>query len=287
MNPSNPPPGLQLRHRPTPEAIAEAAAVEWLGLLMRRADLSVPYGIALSGGRIAKAFYQAIARGAAGRPGLFENVHFFWADERCVPPSDPENNFSIAREHLFEPLAIPAANIHRLHGEITSASEKNWSESADTFEAEFEKLAQLDRDWRDHFSATNDYDYASAEAESELCRLMPLSAAGQPVLDLIILGMGEDGHVASLFPAESADWVDHPKVYRKVRAAKPPPERITLGYQPILAAREVWVLASGPGKAAALQGLLLDDQALPIARITARRPSTTIFQDIDKSLGNL
>ena len=231
---------LQLRPLPTAEEIARTAARDLVGLLKRRGDLSIPFGIALSGGRIAKAFYEAIV--AIAKPDDFASVHFFWADERCVPPSDPENNYSVARASLFQPLRIPEEQIHRIRGEV-------------------------------------DPKYAVEEAEAEICRLMPLTESGQPILDVVILGMGEDGHVASLFPQESSEMIKDPRVYRKVTATKPPPERITLGYQPILVAREVWVLGSGSGKAEALEGLKRGDQSLPLARVVAGRSSTIVFRE--------
>jgi 6-phosphogluconolactonase len=240
---------LQIRHLPTPEKLAEAAAVELLGLLVRRPNLTVPFGIALSGGRIAAPFYNSIVasaqRGQSNRV-RFDEVHFFWADERCVPPASPESNYAVARESLFEPLEIPASSIHRIRAEMEGS-------------------------------------YPVAEAEAELARLMPLNHIGQPVLDLVILGMGEDGHVASLFPEEGPEWITDGGIYRRVTATKPPPDRITVGYQPILAAREVWVLASGIGKLSALRALLAGDERLPVARVAAGRDKTLLFQDIEKS----
>jgi 6-phosphogluconolactonase len=242
---------LHLRRLATPEEIARNAAADLAGLLLRRASVAEPFGLALSGGRIARTFYEALAVIAAQRP-LLKNVHFFWADERCVPPFDPENNYRIAREHLFQPLALSEQSavseecIHRIRGEI-------------------------------------DPEYAVREAEAELCRLMPMTDAGQPILDLVILGMGEDGHVASLFPAEAPEMINDARVYRRVLATKPPPARVTLGYQPLLRAREAWVLTSGPGKAEALRRLLAGDQALPIARVVELRDRTTFYHDIDLS----
>ena len=237
---------LQLQHLPTPEELARAAALKLVGLLKRRSDLRQPFGIALSGGRIAQPFYDCIVKTVQQSPTSFDDVHFFWADERCVPGMSPESNYFIARHHLFKPLRVPEPNIHRI-------------------------------------LADRDIKFAVEEAEAELCRVMPLNAVAQPILDVVILGMGEDGHVASLFPEESAALVSDERVYRSVVATKPPPNRVTLGYQPILAAREVWVLASGIGKLTALRGLLAGDERLPIARVVAGRPQTLVFQDIQET----
>lgn len=237
---------LLIQHLPTPEEVARIAGAKLVGLLKRRADLRRPFGIALSGGRIAQPFYETIVNLVRESPTSFDDVHFFWADERCVPGTSPESNYYIARQYLFEPLRIPQPNIHRI-------------------------------------LADRDVSYAVQEAEAELCRVMPLSTSAQPILDVVILGMGEDGHVASLFPEEGAETVNDDRVYRHVVATKPPPDRITIGYQPILAAREVWVLASGIGKTSAFHGLLAGDERLPIARVAANRKQTVVFQDIEKT----
>ena len=237
---------LQLQYLPTPEDVAKAAATRLVGLLKRRSDLRQPFGIALSGGRIAQPFYECIVKLVMGSPTSFDDVHFFWADERCVPGMSSESNYFLAHKSLFEPLRIPAGNIHRI-------------------------------------LADRDLEYAVKEAEAELCRVMPLNPAGQPVLDVVILGMGEDGHVASLFPEEPAELVNDDRVYRHVVGTKPPPNRITLGYQPILAGKDVWVLASGIGKLSAFHGLLALDERLPVARVVANRKQTVVFQDIEKT----
>ena len=203
---------------PTPNELARAAAGDWLAECQDAGRAGRPFRVALSGGRIARLFFQAAAELARGRQPIdWNQVHFFWADERCVPPQDPESNFALADTGLFRPLQIPAANIHRIRGEAPPAQ-------------------------------------AAREAAEELRRVAPPDQSGHPVLDLILLGMGEDGHVASLFPGpENADLPDSDtELYRAVTAPKPPPHRITLTYPVIYAARQVWVLASGPGKERAL-----------------------------------
>ncbi len=102
-----------------------------------------------------------------------------------------------------------------------------------------------------------------------------------PVLDLVLLGMGEDGHVASLFPGDEVALADHAAVFRPVKnAPKPPPCRVTLGIGPLLAAREVWVLAAGAGKAAALRDALSPQGSTPLARVIRQRAMTRIFSAV-------
>ncbi len=228
---------------PDDRALAQAVGQAWLEEIAAQSGRGEHYCVALSGGRIAKAFFSAVAGATNASEGLLRSVHFFWGDERLVPPDDAESNFRVAQELLLKPLRIEEAQIHRLRGEASIES-------------------------------------AVAEAEVELCRLAPLNEDSQPVLDLILLGMGEDGHVASLFPGESETLMASKSVYRAVMASKPPPCRITLGYPTIAAARRVWVLVSGAGKEAALRESLRPEGQTPLARVLRSRPTTKIFTDI-------
>jgi 6-phosphogluconolactonase len=225
-----------------PDRLAQAVAADWLKSLRLTAGGSAPYCIALAGGRITIRFFAEVSSlgKAQGIPG---SVHFFWSDERCVPPDSPDSNFALAREHLFRPLKLPDRQIHRLRGEAPPQQ-------------------------------------AAAEGEAELRALAPSVPGSQPVLDLVFLGMGEDGHVASLFPGESGDTMSSQVVFRLVVGPKPPPNRITLGYPAIAAAREVWVLASGAGKEAALRESFSPNGRTPLARVLNLRHQTRIFTDI-------
>jgi 6-phosphogluconolactonase len=222
--------------------LARAAANAWLDELAAN-HAGPAHCVALSGGRIAKTLFASVVESANHQSGALENVHFFWADERCVATDNEESNFGVARELLFAPLSIPNEHLHRIRGEEST-------------------------------------DFAVDEAEAEICRIAPLAADGQPVLDLIFLGMGEDGHVASLFPGEAESAMTGRAVYRAVSAAKPPPHRITMGYAAIAAARQVWVLVSGPGKEAALRDSLSPSGQTPLARVIKSRPQTRIYTDI-------
>jgi 6-phosphogluconolactonase len=241
---SEPPgPTHELIQFPDAPALAQAVAARWLAEMPISATPATPYSVALAGGRIARDFYRALVAQAAGRRTGLGHAHFFWGDERCVPPTDPENSYAVARDLLFNPLHTNDDQIHRIRGE----------------DPEMEALAQ---------------------AEAELCRVAALDDDGQPVLDLVLLGMGEDGHVASLFPAEPAGWVTDRRVYRAVTATKPPPRRITLGYRALAAARQVWVLASGAGKETALRNSLAGGGQTPLGRLMELRARTVIFSDI-------
>ena len=225
------------------ELLALDVARRWLAALDPAAGPKRPKLVALSGGRIARKLFSRAAGAAARNSALFAEVHFFWGDERCVPPSDPESNFGIAQSLLLQPLKIQNQFIHRIQGELPPET-------------------------------------AAAAAVSELCRVAPPNAAGQPILDLVFLGMGEDGHVASLFPGEHEEVLLSDAIYRPVVASKPPPNRITLGLGVLAVARDVWVLASGPGKENALRQSLSPAGATPLARLLRARSQTTIFTDI-------
>ena len=227
----------------TDDTLAGAVANFWLDELAARAADPAPYCVALSGGRIAKKFFAAVAERAPTRPVSFGHVHFFWADERCVPPTDAESNFGLAKAHLLDPLAISPDKIHRLRGEIAPK-------------------------------------WAAAEAEAEICRIAPVNGSGQPVLELIFLGMGEDGHVASLFPGALEEAIRSKSVYLPVFALKPPPQRITLNFAALAAARRVWVLASGAGKESALRESLSAGGRTPLARVLQARGQTIIYSDM-------
>jgi len=222
------------------DSLAQAAASQWLEKLADSKNLSL--SAALSGGRIARKFSSALAK-TPGAKSTLERVHFFWGDERCVPPSDPESNFAIANELLFTPLKIDPAQIHRFKGE-------------------------------------KDPEQAASEAETELRRFVTADQNGMPAIDLIFLGMGEDGHTASLFPSEPEQVRNNTAIFRHVVASKPPPTRITLGYSTIIAARDVWVMASGSGKEAALRESLSPTGRTPLARVLQRRQQTKVLTDI-------
>jgi 6-phosphogluconolactonase len=221
-------------------ALARRAAEDWVELARASAP---PFCVALSGGRIAKTFFLAAAERARAS-GAFDNVQFFWADERCVPPNDPDSNFRLANESLLKPLGIPPDRIHRLKGELDPSA-------------------------------------AVREANGEIGAIARRNQEGMPSLDLVILGLGENAHIASLMPEAPEAVKNSRETYVRIdNSPKPPPRRISLTYAAIAAAREVWMLAAGAGKEEALRESLKAGADTPFARVLRSRSGTRIYSDI-------
>ena len=200
-----------------------------------------PYRVALSGGRSAARLFAEWATRVNARGIDIRQCEFFWADERCVPPDHPDSNYLLAREALFAPLGIDAVRIHRIPGEMGPVA-------------------------------------AAAAASAGLRAVSGATGDTLPVLDLVLLGMGEDGHVASLFPGDDAAFADAHSLFRPVHdSPKPPPERVTLGQAVIVAAREVWVVITGEGKEAPLREALSGTGTHPLANILRLRQKTRLF----------
>lgn len=242
-----------IRHEliPLPDAatLAARAARDWVGEIQAARQAGRLHMVALSGGRIARPFLSEAAGLLRRAAQPLDHVHVFWADERCVPPNNPDSNYHLARILFLNQLPIPHENIHRVRGEA-------------------------------------DPELAAAEAAAAL-RDAAKCDSGTPVPDLIVLGMGEDGHVASLFPGEACAESGSSAVYRAVTAIKPPPRRVTMDYAVLSAARAVWVLVSGPGKEQALADAVSPEGTTPLARVIRSREMTRIYAEGCLSRGRL
>src|SRR6185437_11071836 len=235
---------FELIHFANADELARAAAAAWLDEIERANRVTASFDVALSGGRITHKLLGSFVEQTKSRKVSLSQVNFFWADERCVQPTDPDSNFKIANDIVFMPLKIAPEKIHRLRGEDVP-------------------------------------EVGAERAQEEMFRVVGDNTRGQPVLNLIFLGLGEDGHVASLAPEESEAMVFDQAVYRPIdNFAKPPPRRITIGYQTIAAARQVWMLASGTGKEKAFRDSLAQDGKTSFARVLRLRQETKIFTDI-------
>jgi 6-phosphogluconolactonase len=164
----------------------------------------------------------------------WSRVVFLWSDERAVPPGHPDSNFRTAREALLQPLGIPDRQVHRMRGEV------------------------------------EDLEEAAREYEATIAMLTGVQPGhGVPRLDLVLLGLGPDGHTASLFPDTVAPAVRDRWVVRNY-VAKFKTSRLTLTFPVILAAYEIRVLVSGAEKAQTLAAVLSgnrDPDRLPAQRL--------------------
>lgn len=222
--------------------LAADAARRWLEQVEAARRRGAAFHVALPGGRIIKSFFDAAVALVRQRGTSLEHIHFFWGDERCVPPEHPDSNFGLAHRHLLQPLGIAPTAVHRIQGELEPEA-------------------------------------AARAAAAEARRLLPADAAGWPVFDLVLLGMGEDGHVASLFPPVPDASSEQRAVYLPVIGPKPPPQRITLNYPVLAAARQAWVLVAGAGKVQALHHSL-SGGLTPLAHLLQRRAHTLILTDL-------
>jgi 6-phosphogluconolactonase len=170
------------------------------------------FAVALSGGETPRAFYGMLARQQFSQKVPWRRVHLYWGDERCVSADDPASNYGMAREAFIKHVSLPTVNVHRVRGE-----EQPEVAAAD-YARELQALAALER------------------PRSDL-----------PVFDLVHLGLGRDGHVASLFPrGEALEEEDRLAVVSEAPDGSP---RVTLTYPAINAARNVWFIVSGAEKA--------------------------------------
>jgi 6-phosphogluconolactonase len=209
---------VELRRLTTPQDLFQAAAEEVIRAATSAVAQRGRFAIALSGGSTPKNLYTLIAANASANLP-WDRMFFFWGDERHVPPDNPDSNYRMAKETLLSKVAIPPANIFPVPAENPDAS-------------------------------------AAAEAyEQTLRKFFALAPREFPRFDLILLGMGPDGHTASLFP-ETAALQEKSRLVMANWVEKLNASRITFTLPVLNAARCVAFLVSGTDKAAVLHEVL-------------------------------
>jgi 6-phosphogluconolactonase len=193
--------------------------------------------IAVSGGSVATTFFP---RWGAEATFDWALTDVFWADERAVPPTDPESNYALARSLWLDAARAPAARVHRM-----PADEPDLASAAGAYDAELRQVV-----------------------------------GERPVLDLVLLGMGPDGHVASLFPGHVLLAETERHVAAVVDSPKPPPRRMTLTLPVLTAARSVVIGAFGVSKAGIVCEAIEDAASrLPAALVARGAPRTVWLLD--------
>lgn len=206
-----------------PAALTDAAARHFMDCARQAFEARGRFAVVLSGGSTPRALYTRLAQPDLADQVDWTQVFVFWGDERAVPPDHPESNYAMAYDTLLEHVPLPERNIFRISGEMAPAA------AASEYEA---KLRQF-------FSAGRGQETGPVRAR----------------FDLVLLGMGADGHTASLFPGASAISGDHHWVtayYVEHLQAW----RISLTPVAINAARQATFLVAGADKAARLKQVL-------------------------------
>ena len=204
------------------------------------------FRIALTGGETPRALYREL--GARFQGGVdWTNVEFFWGDERFVPPEDPASNYRMARETLLAQIPAREANIHP----IPTSGDPD--QAARTYEATLKRAYGADS-------------------------LDP----ARPLFDLVLLGLGDDGHICSLLPGSPA--LEERQRWGVPVAHGRPEMRFTLTYAPIQSSRVTAFLVVGEKKAEAVRAVRAGDAALPGARL---QPESELVWLLDRAAAKL
>lgn len=205
----------QIKTFAEPAVVADAFAADFAAWLETQGQEKIT--VALSGGSTPTRLFELWASQYADRID-WQRIHFFWGDERCVPPDDSQSNYGVAKKLLFDNIAIAEDNVHRVRGEADPDEERS------RYENEI---------------------YEHVETDDE----------ANPQFDLVILGMGEDGHTASIFPHQS-QFLKSPQVCEVAIHPQTAQKRITLTGPVLSAAHKVAFLITGENKARVLAQVL-------------------------------
>lgn len=203
--------------------------------------------VALTGGNTVKGLYELLSHPPYADQVNWGRGLFFWGDERVVPPDHPESNYGQAYHLLLSRVALKPENVFRIRGEI------NPREAAEDYIDKLRGNAAIGLEW--------------------------------PRFDIVLLGMGSDGHIASIFPGEITDVErSSPVIVTSANYQGRPGERVTLTPMVFNSAKHVYFLVAGKSKAEALRAVLSDEvepEKIPASRIQPREGEITWFVDKD------
>jgi len=188
------------------------------------------FAVALSGGSAPRPMHRLLGSRPYGPDIPWRVTHIFWGDERCLPFEDPRSNYGTARADFLDGLPLDLEQIHPMPGTLGPGK-------------------------------------GAAAYEEELRHFFQLRPGQVPVFDLIYLGMGPDGHTASLFPGHQA-LVEETRLAVPVQGGEPPVDRLTLTFPVLNRAETIVLLVSGKNKAGTVSSVFKDpDQGLPVQKI--------------------
>ena len=199
--------------------------------------------IALSGGSTPRLLFSLLAEEPLRSAVRWDRIHLYWVDERCVPPTDPDSNYGMTKATLLDHVPIPEDQVHRIRGE-----------------------ADPEREAKDYCWLVG----------SEL----PFDGE-YPVFDIVLLGLGDDGHTSSIFPYEPQLLTEEAPY--AVATSPRGQRRIALTGPTILAARQLLFLVTGETKAPVLRAILSSSpeaKGYPAAYIAEHRPDVALYTDV-------
>lgn len=230
--------------KPDPEAVCLEVARNMLRLAQQCVDQKGEFNVALAGGSTPKRLYQILAKPPYSSAMPWGKMRLFFGDERAVPPDHPDNNYGMVNRHLLKHISIDPLRVHRIQSELDP------QQAADAY-------------------------------HTVVKGFLPQDAAGAPVFDLVLLGLGDDGHVASLFPGSellevddrcaAAGWVEDKKSWR-----------ISLTLPVINNAEHVWLLVTGEAKNDIVDQVFHYPSVtlpLPVERVRARQEISWFLDD--------
>ncbi|MBE0534652.1 MAG: 6-phosphogluconolactonase [Phycisphaerae bacterium] len=213
---------MRVARAPDAEKLARAA----LDMFIQNAREAIGerdvFYVAISGGHTPERFFELLGQEEASLAMPWEKIQVFWVDERCVPPEAEASNYGLAANTFLDKVSIPPQNVHRVSGESI------------------------------------DYGMAVSEYQDTIREVFGVKRGEMPVFDLIMLGMGEDGHIGSLFPNSYALF-DTEDLVAIVYMTQGDYSRITLTHPVLCAAQHLVILVSGPEKAHILKEVLTSE----------------------------
>ena len=203
------------------EELAGKAVEVFAGSAQNAVDEKDVFHVAISGGKTPRRFYELLGTSSGSFNLPWNKTELFWVDERCVSPQSPESNYRLANDTFLKKVPISPKNVHRIMGESS-----------------------------DYSQAVKDYDHT-------LRQVFSLTPGQFPQFDLMVLGMGPDGHIGSLLPNSYAlfDTDDLVTVVYQMEGGL---NRITLTHPVMCAAKQLLVMVSGAEKASIVRNVLLD-----------------------------
>lgn len=223
---------------PTPQVLANAAAARFLTAILDQQSVASPVHVALTGGTVGIATLAEASKSPLVQAIDWSQVHLWWGDERFLPEGDSERNEVQARAAWLDSLdGLPPENIHF----VPRAQEGATVEQA---------AAAYSQELRDHAP----------------------EGASLPQFSIVLLGMGPDSHVASLFPGHPDALKNDAPAIAVHNSPKPPALRVSLTFDVINSADQVWIIAAGAEKAAAVESGLsaVDAQDCPVSAVHGR-----------------